>query len=128
MLWLGMCSLGVFIGCVITYGLTKITDWSKPGNVFSAIISSAIAGGVFTFIKFLDKNGTAVSLYPVGLAYGMLCINLRWVTDQDRGWFILALKIAHVVAFIVASILLLFIFLWPDFRNILPPLETAQAK
>ena len=83
MIWVGMCSLGNFVGSVITYGLRNITDWARPANVFSAIISTAIAGSVFTFIYYLSNDPTAVALYPMGLAYGMLCINLKWLTEQD---------------------------------------------
>jgi hypothetical protein len=83
MLWLGMCALGIFIGSVITYGLRKTEDWSNPGNVFSSVVGAAVAGAIFTFIKYLggDTRPEAVALYPVGLAYGMLCINLRWLSE-----------------------------------------------
>ena len=119
MIWLGMFTLGAFIGFIVAYGLQKITDWSNPGNVFSAIISAAVAGGVFTFIQFLggEKLGTALFLYPVGLAYGALCNNLRWLTRPDINRSIATL---HIVGFSVASILLLLLFLWPPFRAWLP--------
>jgi hypothetical protein len=119
MIWLGMLMLGAFIGFIIAYGLQKITDWSQPGNVFSAIISAAVAGGIFTFIQFLggEKLGTALFLYPVGLAYGALCNNLRWVTGPNINRTIASL---HIAGFCIASILLLLLFLWPAFRSWLP--------
>ncbi|MHB8270462.1 hypothetical protein [Bradyrhizobium sp.] len=119
MVSLGMFALGAFIGFVIAYGLTKITDWTKPASVFSAIISAAVAGGVFTFIQYLGGTsiGTALFLYPVGLAYGALCSNLRWVTEQNINRFFALL---HIAAFAAASVLLLAWFLYPPFRDLLP--------
>jgi hypothetical protein len=116
---LGMFALGAFIGFVIAYGLTKITDWKNPASVFSAVISAAVAGGVFTFIQYLGGQsiGAALFLYPVGLAYGALCSNLRWVTEQNINPYIASL---HVLAFAAASILLLVWFLYPPFRDLLP--------
>ena len=119
MIWLGMLTLGAFIGFIVTFGLQKITDWSNPGNVFSAVISAAVAGGVFTFIQFLggDKLGVGLFVYPVGLAYGALCNNLRWVTDPNINKTIAFL---HIVGFAIASILLLLLLLWPPLRGWLP--------
>jgi hypothetical protein len=124
MLWLGMCALGVFMGSVITYGLRKIDDWKKPGNVFTSVVGAAVAGGVFTFIKYLggDTHPEAVAMYPVGLAYGMLCINLQWLTetDEEGGFFIGLIKLAHGIAWLGATALLLGLFFCPTFRQMLP--------
>jgi hypothetical protein len=119
MISLGMFALGSFIGFIIAYGLTKITDWKNPANVFSAVISAAVAGGVFTFIQYLGGQsiGTALFLYPVGLAYGALCSNLRWVVEPNINRLIAFL---HIAAFASASILLLLWFLYPAFRDLLP--------
>ena len=118
----GMFCLGAFIGYVTTFGLHKITDWSKPANVFSAVISAAVAGAVFTFIKSTgaQDSGTALYMYPVGLAYGALCTNLRWVTEPGaKPW----VAILHVAAFAAASIALLLVFLYEPFRKLLPPIN-----
>jgi hypothetical protein len=119
MVSLGMFALGAFIGFVIAYGLTKITDWASPASVFSSVISAAVAGGVFTFIQYLGGQsiGTALFLYPVGLAYGALCSNLRWVVGPDINRSIAFL---HIAAFAAASILLLLWFLYSPFRDLLP--------
>jgi hypothetical protein len=123
MLWIGMCALGIFIGAVITYGLRKIEDWTKPGNVFSSVVGAAVAGGILGFIKYLggDTHPEAVALYPIGLAYGMLCINLTWLTeDNAKTWSLILVKIAHGVAFAGATYLLIRLFLDPSFRQMLP--------
>src|ERR1700730_3168658 len=106
MAWLGMFCLGAFIGFVTTFGLIKITDWSRPGNVLTSVISAAVAGGVFTFIQYLGgaSLGSALFLYPVGLAYGALCTNLRWVTDPNATKWVAGL---HIAAFAAASVALL---------------------
>jgi len=122
MLWLGMCALGIFIGAVITYGLRKVSDWSKPGNVFSSVVGAAVAGGILAFIKYLggDTHPEAVALYPVGLAYGMLCINLTWLTEASANWLVIIVKIAHGLAFIAATYLLYKLFVDASFRQMLP--------
>ena len=101
---LGMLALGTFIGWVVSYGLLQVTNWANPGNVFSAVISAAVAGGVFTFIQFLGgpNLGTALFMYPLGLAYGALCAALIWV-GQERT----LVMILHILGFTVASALLL---------------------
>jgi hypothetical protein len=121
MAWLGLFCLGAFIGYVTTFGLHKITDWAKPGNVLTAVISAAVAGAVFTFIQFLGGSslGTALYLYPVGLAYGALCTNLRWVTEPNATRWVAVL---HVLAFTAASVALVLLFVAKWFRDLLPPL------
>jgi hypothetical protein len=90
-----MFMLGAFIGYVVVYGLRQITDWNRPQNVFTAVISAAVAGGVFTFIQYLGGVDLGVGLffYPLGLAYGALCTNLAWLTQPNaprgvRNWHI----------------------------------------
>ena len=119
MSWLGLLMLGAFIGYVVTYGLRQVSDWSKPSNVFSAVISAAVSGGVFVFIQWLggEKLGQALFMYPVGLAYGALCVNLRWVTGQNVNRVIANL---HILGFAAASILLLLLLLSSEFRKLLP--------
>jgi hypothetical protein len=126
MRWLGMFCLGGFMGFVICFGLTQITDWSNPGTIFSAVVSTAIAGGTFTFIQWLngDTPGVAPFFYPVGLAYGALCANIRWVTGDDINWWIAGL---HIGAFAFASVALLLLFVCPPFRKVLPEPDLAQV-
>jgi hypothetical protein len=119
MSWLGLLMLGAFVGFVVTYGLREVRDWSNPANVFSAVVSAAVSGGVFVFIQWLggEKLGEALFMYPVGLAYGALCVNLRWVTGQNANGTIAYL---HIFGFAVASILLALLLLSNDFRQLLP--------
>src|SRR3954468_23543227 len=107
---LGMICLGAFIGWVTSYGLIKIQDWSKPGNVFSAVISAAVAGAVFTFIQFLggDKIGNALFLYPFGLAYGAFANSFSWLSTQTKNQ-----QAVHILAFAIASIIILALMFSP---------------
>jgi hypothetical protein len=102
---LGMLALGSFIGWITSYGLIHITDWANPGNVLSAVISAAVAGGVFTFIQFLDGKEAlrnALFMYPLGLAYGALLNNFAYLRDE-----VLVLQMLHVASVGLASLLLL---------------------
>lgn len=127
MVWIGMCALGVFVGYLVTFGLRKIPDasWGNPSSVFSAVISAALGGGLFAFLQFLggDKLGPGLFLYPIGLAYGAFCANLRWVAGLNwnnlpKGEKILAAL--FISGFALASVLLLLIFLSATFRGWLP--------
>ena len=107
---LGMLTLGIFIGWVVSYGLLQIHNWDRPANVYTAVISEAVSGGVFVFIQYLDKAssvGDALFMYPVGLAYGSLCNSLGSIgysAETPMVWL-------HIAAFFLASgLLLAFVF------------------
>jgi hypothetical protein len=123
---LGLLLLGAFIGTIVTYGLKHITDWTKPGAIFTAVISAAVAGGVYTFIQYLGgpKLGAALYFYPVGLAYGALCANMAWLTDRNS--YKHPIAYLHILGFVVASILLLLLLLYPPIRSWLPP-DSVQS-
>ena len=124
---LGMACLGAFIGWIVSYGLVRITDWSKPGNVLSGVISAAVAGGVFTFIQMLGgaELGEALFLYPLGLAYGAVLNSLGFL-HVDRPF----LRNLHIVAITVASLATLAVLFTPALRERLPggtPHSTVTA-
>jgi hypothetical protein len=50
----------------------------------------------------------------------MLCINLTWLTEVSGNWLVTAIKFFHGGAFVAATVLLLGLFLRPDFRQMLP--------
>lgn len=120
MLWLGMCALGAFVGYVVTFGLVRITDWSKPLNVISGILSAVVGGSIFLFIERMGGDHSALALYPIGLAYGALCTNMPWVAGQLTTPLQKAFAILHVAAFGVATAFLFLLFLSPQFRALLP--------
>lgn len=119
---LGMACLGAFIGWVVSYGLAHVTDWSNPGNVLSAVLSAAVAGGVFTFIQYLGgtKLGDALFLYPLGLAYGALSNSFHWLSDK---WY---LQLLHIAAFAFASLAILALMFSPELRARLP--QTVDVR
>jgi hypothetical protein len=117
---LGLFMLGAFIGFVVVYGLRAVTDWSNLGKVLTAVISAAVAGGVFTFIQRIGGStlGDSLFYYPLGLAYGALCIQLTWITSSASGNN--SYRNLHILGFAIASILVLALFLSPSLRSRLP--------
>ena len=118
---LGLICLGAFIGWVVSFGLIKVPSesWKKPATVFAAVISAAVAGGVFTFIKFMGgtKLGDALFLYPVGLAYGALVAGLIWLgeaSNQNQRWL-------HIGGVVGVGVLILVFLFTPPLRALLPP-------
>jgi hypothetical protein len=124
MAWLGMCALGIFVGYVAIYGLKRVKNWEKPANIYSAIFTAVTGGGIFIFIEYLSlDNKKAVLLYPVGLIYGTLCANMEWIAQPQLTAAQRRTKNYLIAAFVVATILLLAIFLSSWFRSLL---ETIQ--
>lgn len=115
---LGMLSLGAFIGYIVTYGLLHVRDWGNPVATLNGILSATVAGGLFTLIERVGEHaiGDAIYFYPVGLGYGALCTNLRWMTREERPW----LQGLHLFAFALASVALLTLMLSDWMRNLLP--------
>ena len=60
--------------------------------------------------------GDAIFYYPIGLGYGALCRNLEWVHDGK----VTIVKALHLIAFGVATVLLLALMLRADVRSALP--------
>ena len=122
---LGMLILGAFVGYIVTFGLVQVKDWANPVATLNGILSATVAGGLFALIERVGENGIgqAIYFYPVGLGYGALCTNLRWMTREKRGW----LQILHLGAFAAASALLLGLMLSETMRDWLPNPPTAAA-
>src|SRR5690349_8304907 len=120
---LGMVCLGAFIGWIAAYGLVSVTDWSKPVNVLTGVISAAVAGSVFTFIVFLGGNtmGQALYFYPVGLLYGALINGLRFLPAPRNERYTLQWWL-HVGGFALASVAMLGLLLCQPMRSLLPTL------
>jgi len=118
----GMLMLGAFIVFVIAYSFGETKDWTKPVSIISGAISAAVAGGVFTFIKFVGgvELGNALFYYPLGLAWGALCTNLRWVAGQNvKGTF----AYLNIIATVVATVFIVLLLFSKDFRDLLPSLN-----
>jgi uncharacterized membrane protein YeaQ/YmgE (transglycosylase-associated protein family) len=133
---IGMITLGAFIGWVIAYVLYRITDWGQPVNVLSGVISAAVAGTVFAFIKYLDEQGAsaaeAIYYYPVGLAYGALVNGLGWVAgpvDPALKTVTILLRLGHMLAVLLISVLILVLLVYPSYLGIKSPgLERPEAR
>jgi len=122
---IGMTALGAFIGWVIAYVLYRITNWGDPISVLSGVISAAVAGAVFTFIKYVDEHGApvagAIYYYPVGLAYGAVCNGLGWVAgsvDATLKWPTILLRAFHILAVVLVSVLILILLFDPGYFGI----------
>ena len=122
---LGMLALGTFIGWITSYALVHISNWENPGNVLSAVISAAVAGGVFTFIQFIDRTAAlhdALFMYPLGLAYGALLNSFYVFPSEGLVW-----QVLHVTAVFLASVLLLGLLTWEPLRRRIRGLDDAPG-
>lgn len=118
MAFVGTLTLGIFMGYVIVFGLLNVTDWKRPATIFSAVIAAATTGGIFSLLQqyAYTQIGDAIYFYPLGLAYGGLCTNLKFVGYDDlnlpRG--------LHIAAFVFATGLLLLLIFSSTVRQFLP--------
>jgi len=120
---IGLLILGAFVGYIILHGLFKITDWKNPIATLNGVLSAAVAGGLFTLISHLAQSQAgdshvdrAIYFYPVGLGYGGLCRGLEWVGQGNMS----VVKVLHLIAFALASLMVLALIFYPPVRQLLP--------
>lgn len=124
MSFLGLLTLGVFVGTLIGISVKKTTDWSDSVKVIVGLIGAAFSGVVFGFIeKMLGTNlGDSLFMYPVGLTWSLIWIEAEQAVKNVRsnnfsqkiiGWL-------HIGAIVLGTVLVLLLLLSEDFRNLLP--------
>lgn len=122
--FLGLLTLGVFVGTLLCAAIRKITNGSDAIKVVSAMLATALSGIVFTFIEKMMGTtlGPALFMYPVGLAYSLLWLysdhaieNVRSpiANQQIVGWL-------HICGMVLGTALVLLLLLSKSFRNLLP--------
>ena len=124
MSYIGLLSLGIFVGTLLCVAVRKTTEWTDAIKSIVAMIGVALSGVVFTFIeKILGASiGPAVFMYPVGLAWSMLwlfgdiCLeNLKSEHSHQKllGWL-------HLCGMVFATLLVLLLLFSEGFRDRLP--------
>jgi hypothetical protein len=121
---LGLFTLGIFVGTIVTMGVEKVNDWSNIQKVLGAIFSAVFAGVILVFIRTAagENLQEAAPYYPIGLFYGLLWYYARaavaHVQANDTG--MKALGWLHIAGLALSAILAGLIFLSPSFRSQLP--------
>ena len=124
MAYLGMLTLGAFVGAVLAVGLSQIQGVGGYVKVVGFLLASALTGGVFTFIDYLGgpKLGGAIFAYPGGLLLGVVWywVNTEAVPrimaadasreDKILGW-------GHVVFAVVLTVIAAALVLPPAFHE-----------
>jgi putative flippase GtrA len=116
---IGMFALGGFVGFVITFCLLRVKDWSKVLAILSGAISAAVATSLFTFLERQSGGliGASVFYYPLGLAYGAITTRLEWLGTQGGDSWV---RKGHAVAWGLFTVVMIALFLFPEFRARLP--------
>ena len=121
---LGLLALGVFVGTLICVAVRKTTNWSDAVKVIIALLGAALSGIVFTFIETLlgTSLGSALFMYPIGLAWSMLWLNpeglIKRATSDNLneriiGWL-------NIGGAAIATILVLLLVFSEKVRSMLP--------
>ncbi len=112
--------MGAFIGGILNYGLSKITDDNSFSKVITTIFGAAFSGVIFVFLEILvkDKNGdfSYIYMYPVGLIMALLWAQIPPTIEQRikaPGFSARAIGWAHIV---VLSLFTVF-FVWKLFTG-----------
>lgn len=111
--YVGMLSMGAFVGGILNFGLKHINDNKAFQKVATTILGAAFSGVVFVFLQYVYGKQTdpsflrSVFMYPVGLILSLLwsqiveTIEERITSSKPSkrilGW-------AHVLAVSIASI------------------------
>jgi hypothetical protein len=125
MSYIGLLALGIFVGTLLCIAVRKTTNWSDAVKVVVALLGAALSGAVFTFIEWVTggKLGSALYMYPVGLAWSLLFLyadeavaNVTSTNSKSRvvGWL-------HMSSMVLATVLVLLLLFSNDFRKLLPP-------
>ena len=131
MSFLGMLSLGLFVGGVI--GLVMAAD-PKPSstvNSFSAILGAAIGGGLGAFIQFIETPlQDEVYAYPMGLVLGFIWpfVTGSWLLVREEGGPKKhPLAVVHIAAVVLVTVLTFLLIMFPQVRGMLDAAQTAPS-
>ena len=124
MRYLGLLTLGIFVGTLLGIAVRMTTNWSDAVKVIAGIISVALSGVVFTFIQRMWGHdlGPALYMYPVGLAYSLVWLFADQAISNVKsdnlnltlvGWL-------HIAGMVLATVLVLLFLLSDNFRRRLP--------
>jgi len=124
MLALGLFSMGIFVGSIVTMAVEKINDWSDLQKILGALFSAAFAGAVLAFVRLASGQNLqeAAAYYPMGLFYGLLWYYARaavnHVRASDTGT--IALGWLHIVGLVLSVAVAGLLFLSKAFRDLFP--------
>ena len=108
MSYLGLLSLGAFVGGLLITGIDQIRSLPDFRKVVTTILGAACSGGVLVFLES-KETGEALYMYPVGLLlallwfYGSIAMaNIRAPDAPSKllGW-------THIIALASLNILVL---------------------
>ncbi|MEL6951249.1 MAG: hypothetical protein AAGM16_14165 [Pseudomonadota bacterium] len=109
--YLGMFTLGAFVGGLLTLGIDKQKTLSEYTKLITTVLGAAFSGVVMGFIGYLGNLGIgdAIFMYPVGLLMALLWFysgvamnNIR--SDKNN---LRALGYAHMAALVMISLLVM---------------------
>jgi len=118
--FIGMFSMGAFVGGILNYGLREIEDDSSFSKVVTTIFGAAFSGVVFVFLEFLINanatksggNGSSehIYMYPLGLIIALLWaqipVSIEKYINSDK-WLLKAIGIIHMIFMVVITIYLI---------------------
>ena len=95
--YIGMFSLGAFVGGIINYGLNSIESTKSYAKVVTTSFGAAFGGSLILFLEKFDRSDDdSIYMYPIGLILSLLwgqiveTINTRIGADEKGkqiiGW------------------------------------------
>ncbi|MEO0344982.1 MAG: hypothetical protein AAF229_01885 [Pseudomonadota bacterium] len=120
--YLGMFTLGGFVGGLLTLGIDKQKTLTEYTKLITTVLGAAFSGVVMGFIGYLGKLqiGDAIFMYPVGLLLALLWFysgvamdNIR--SDKD---YLKRLGYAHMAALATITLLVMVLLSKPVISDV----------
>ena len=118
--FLGLFALGVFVGCVATYGLQFISTYRNFAQGLTVILAATLSGTVVLFLDRFAQVGKALGAYSLGLLIALLLVYvpIALANIKSSQASIRWLGLAHIAACVLASLVAVALVLPPAFREV----------
>jgi hypothetical protein len=104
--YLGLFSLGAFVGAIVTYGLRFIDGFSSFAQAVTLILAAALSGTSIVFLDRFANKTPALGAYAVGLMVALMWayakVGVENITSENPSLRVLGW--AHIVGVVIVSV------------------------
>jgi hypothetical protein len=118
--YLGMLSLGGFVGALLTLGVNHIDGYSTFAKLVATVLGGSFSGVVMQFVdKHLGgkKMGSARFIYPVGLLLALFWLYVPALVDLATSETTKWIGRSGIVGVVLATLVALLLVLPPAFKE-----------
>jgi hypothetical protein len=103
--YLGLLSLGGFVGAVVTYGLRFVEGFKVFTQAVATILAAALSGTAIAFLDRFTEHTKALGAYSVGLVIALMWAYSKVAVDNLRSEHksIRILGVLHLAGMMLAT-------------------------